>query len=412
VKKTQPKVKPAAQKENAKKAAAAQEEEAKKIVSAKTDEAKAVEKAKTEEAKAIEKAVIDKAKATEDKAKADAKIATAKQVASAKETEAEAMAAAKEGEANDLAKADFDENPASADAETAKAAQVRTQSLVAATAAQAKEFVDATNKYRCMHGAAPVAWDDDMAANANDYISPLTQMTHSSSYDLKPPFGPAGENLAGGTDPLQPAEAVKMWYSEVKDCVALPGCEKAKGNEAVGHFTALVWTGTKKIGCAYSDNKLLVICRYKAGDSLDLETPNMNLDSGNYKTHVLQKVKSEAECAAQAGGAAAPVSAPVSASVSVPAVTSISSGSIDHAEAAVGTGATTLIKIYAENQEGATSIDRWDHSASLPTPVGNLVVEAVRTGEPSSPSSASSSLMCSLWLPAVAMLLYLSSVAA
>ena len=29
-------------------------------------------------------------------------------------------------------------------------------------------------------------------------------------------------------------------YSEVKDCVSLPGCEKAKGTEAVGHFTALV----------------------------------------------------------------------------------------------------------------------------------------------------------------------------
>ena len=85
------------------------------------------------------------------------------------------------------------------------------QGLLAATAAQAKEFVDATNKYRCMHGAPAVVWDDDMAANANKYISPLTEMEHSNSYDLKPPFGPAGENLAWGSDPMPPAKAVEMW---------------------------------------------------------------------------------------------------------------------------------------------------------------------------------------------------------
>jgi len=56
-----------------------------------------------------------------------------------------------------------------------------------------------------------------------------------------------------------------------------------------GHFTALVWTGVKEIGCGCvhaTNDTWMFICRYKAGDTLSYETPNMNQPS-NYPEHVL-----------------------------------------------------------------------------------------------------------------------------
>jgi hypothetical protein len=149
-----------------------------------------------------------------------------------------------------------------------------------------------TNKYRCMHGAPPLVWNDALASDTYSTFRHATQMKHSDSYRLTAAQGgPAGENLAMGAGPTK---AVQMWYSEVNDCVALPGCETGQGGKAVGHFTALVWKGTKVMACARSDSGLIA-CRYGSGPGsrLSSDTPNMR---GSYQSNVFAQFKSESDC--------------------------------------------------------------------------------------------------------------------
>lgn len=119
-----------------------------------------------------------------------------------------------------------------------------------------------------------------------------TDMEHSESYQLPPPAGPAGENLAWSSGTITPETSVNQWYNEVHDCLSLPGCEHGVEDgvfvdgvdeAVVGHFTALVWKGAREIGCAISDNGHFSGCRYKAGDTLSYDTPNME---GGYDQNV------------------------------------------------------------------------------------------------------------------------------
>ena len=64
----------------------------------------------------------------------------------------------------------------------------------------------------------------------------------------------------------------------------------------VGHFTALIWSSVSRIGCAFSRDGKMSICRYApAGNELSADTPNMNGES-NYRTHVFPRTKDEGEC--------------------------------------------------------------------------------------------------------------------
>ncbi|MFM7986694.1 MAG: CAP domain-containing protein, partial [Candidatus Fonsibacter sp.] len=137
------------------------------------------------------------------------------------------------------------------------------------------------------------------AANATKYIGPMTTMVHSQSYILSPPAGPAGESLywASAVQILinlwTAAGAGLSWYSEVNYCVGGPtaftdGCASGTNGQSTCHFATMLWKGVATIGCAFSHSvqPIVIICRYKAGDTLSLGTPNMNQASGNYKLHV------------------------------------------------------------------------------------------------------------------------------
>lgn len=53
-----------------------------------------------------------------------------------------------------------------------------------------------------MHGSPAIKWSTAMAQSAQEWAN-KGQMKHSPSYQLKPPAGPAGENLAMGYSSLQ-----------------------------------------------------------------------------------------------------------------------------------------------------------------------------------------------------------------
>mmetsp|Transcript_11205 Transcript_11205/g.25126 ORF Transcript_11205/g.25126 Transcript_11205/m.25126 type:complete len:338 (-) Transcript_11205:105-1118(-) len=153
-------------------------------------------------------------------------------------------------------------------------------------------WVRSHNILRCMHGSPPVKWSKEVADNAKAYVNNLKNMVYSRSYDIPPPAGPAGENLAEGSS--SPKDVTLAWYSELDCCYALPGCNQ--GTCVTSHFTAMVWKGVTEIGCAVNEADI-AICRYRSGDTINKETANMQ---GHYEEMVLPATKGLAECIAEA----------------------------------------------------------------------------------------------------------------
>jgi len=164
-----------------------------------------------------------------------------------------------------------------------------------------------------MHGAPALKWSAAVAASAQSWAD-RGNFEHAKSYDIAPPAGPAGENLAMGQGTLE--AATRAWYDEVQVCTrtgasGFPGCKNggscssksdcqpgfycSGGSCAVGHFTALIWKGAKELGCgiAKSGGSPFYVCRYKGDDTKNMNTPNMG---GGYTANVLSKTKTEAQC--------------------------------------------------------------------------------------------------------------------
>lgn len=163
--------------------------------------------------------------------------------------------------------------------------------LLNATAAK-EEFLAEHNKFRCMHGAGPLTWNDKMAKNAATWIESCCKsgLKHSEYMSWDPG---AMENLATGMGSA--ADAVKAWYSEVKDCGKMPGCG-GQFSKKTGHFTCVVWKAQTEMGCAVNptggvNGAPVYACHYKGPEQKDW--CNM---AGQFEKNVLEKSKSEDEC--------------------------------------------------------------------------------------------------------------------
>jgi uncharacterized protein YkwD len=131
----------------------------------------------------------------------------------------------------------------------------------AAASAQsdARILLDAHNAYRAKHCAPPLTWSTDIAAAAQRWANRCV-FDHDRSNEL-------GENLAWGTR-LSVREAVSLWYDEVGGYnYAAPGFGSA------GHFTQLVWRGSRQVGCgrAVCGADILFVCRYAPAGNFEGE---------------------------------------------------------------------------------------------------------------------------------------------
>jgi len=125
--------------------------------------------------------------------------------------------------------------------------------------------LDVHNKYRAMHSAPALKWDNTMANYALNHVKTGgCHMQHSK--------GPYGENLGIG-------------FSDVKSCIDAWYKEESKYNygsggfsSATGHFTQVVWKNAKKIGCAQwkCGHGYYISCNYDTGNVI-----------GSFKTNVL-----------------------------------------------------------------------------------------------------------------------------
>ena len=137
----------------------------------------------------------------------------------------------------------------------------------------AKAFLDAHNAARAKNCAPALTWSPQIAKVAQNWANELKAkgcvFGHSGNNKL-------GENLAAGTiGALDPESTVAMWYDEIK----LYKFPNGGFSMETGHFTQLVWTTTRQVGCGHVQCKGndIYVCNYD---------PPGNFQ-GEYKTHVL-----------------------------------------------------------------------------------------------------------------------------
>lgn len=137
----------------------------------------------------------------------------------------------------------------------------------------AEAFVEAHNRVRARHCAAPLVWSPALAKVAQSWATELANQGCAFGHS---PGAKYGENLAAGTiGALDPESTVAMWYDEIK----LYRFAGGGFSMQTGHFTQLVWTTTTQVGCGHVQCKGndIYVCNYD---------PPGNWD-GQYREHVL-----------------------------------------------------------------------------------------------------------------------------
>ena len=123
------------------------------------------------------------------------------------------------------------------------------------------------NAARARLGLPPLAWNDQLAADAGSYAEVLARtgrFEHSPQPRGNPP---QGENLWTGTRRAYAyAEMVGHWVAEGRYYRPLPVPQSSTTDQFgdVGHYTQIVWRATREVGCAEAHNRTddYIVCRY------------------------------------------------------------------------------------------------------------------------------------------------------
>lgn len=138
-------------------------------------------------------------------------------------------------------------------------------SITLAVTAFARAILDAHNKYRAAAGVPSLVWSDRLARAAQAWAETLNSnlaFEHDRSVQNQ------GENLWMGTAGFFTlTQMVDGWGQEeqyFRDG-AFPNVSTTGNWFDVGHYTQIVWKGTKRVGCAGisgSDGNYRLVCRY------------------------------------------------------------------------------------------------------------------------------------------------------
>lgn len=106
-------------------------------------------------------------------------------------------------------------------------------------------ILTAHNRYRASHCAAPLTWSDELAAEAKRWVTTLA--SHGCAFDHNPSTR-YGENLAyfAPAGSVSEPEVADGWYREK----SIYDFSRPGFSFEAGHFTQLVWAGSKRLGCA------------------------------------------------------------------------------------------------------------------------------------------------------------------
>jgi len=158
-----------------------------------------------------------------------------------------------------------------------------------------QDVFSAHNLYRCMHGVPLATWDSAIAQSAQAWADE-GHWGHSSSASRKlPGIGQVGENIAWGYPTRSGRDSVVAWYSEIeytRGGTPSSCSDSTDPNEAICHYTQVVWKGSTKIGCGKGTAKVnnldgdFWVCQYA-------EAGNMG---GQFTNNVVAPQKTEDDC--------------------------------------------------------------------------------------------------------------------
>lgn len=127
-----------------------------------------------------------------------------------------------------------------------------------------KEALEAHNNFRKAHQAPPLTWSSTLARDAEAWAKQIARegrLRHDDTKDGENVFMVFGREIDG-------SDAVNSWYSEVKDY----SFSKSGYQSNTGHFTQVVWKGSKELGIGRAksaDGKVFVVGRYRpAGNNM------------------------------------------------------------------------------------------------------------------------------------------------
>ncbi|CAN5287097.1 hypothetical protein BH09PSE3_BH09PSE3_21850 [soil metagenome] len=123
------------------------------------------------------------------------------------------------------------------------------------------------NRARAAVSVPPLVWDAGLAAGAARYAAVLVA-TRTFAHAKRMPGKPVeGENLWMGTSRAYSyGDMVGSWIDERSDFKRglFPDVSRTRSWHEVGHYTQIIWAGTKAVGCAVaaSASDEYLVCRY------------------------------------------------------------------------------------------------------------------------------------------------------
>ncbi len=160
--------------------------------------------------------------------------------------------------------------PASAPDSASPASPASTAPAASGAGSEADAILAAHNRARARHCARPLAWSPALAETAQAWADAL----RDSGCKFEHSQTAYGENLAAGTR-LSGENAVALWYDEGGKY----NYKRPTFSPATGHFTQVVWAGSKNLGCGFSEcqGMRLWVCHYDPpGNVLSLFAENVS----------------------------------------------------------------------------------------------------------------------------------------
>ena len=130
-----------------------------------------------------------------------------------------------------------------------------------------KDLLSTHNYYRSRHQVGDLKWNNEIQEIAQAYsekIAPGHSLIHSTSTYKGESLG---ENLYMSYGGINGEQASNSWYNEVNN-YDFSSHSSAEG-KVTGHFTQLVWKGSKEIGCGSACDGTYCVCccnYYPAGN--------------------------------------------------------------------------------------------------------------------------------------------------
>jgi hypothetical protein len=136
----------------------------------------------------------------------------------------------------------------------------------------------AHNAERMRIGVPALQWDAALATDARvwaDELAATGRFEHSPDEPGKPL---QGENLWAGTPrAYSPEGMVGLWAAEKADYRPgiFPNNSRSGDVEHVGHYTQLIWSSSRRVGCATAvgTNEEFLVCRYSEAGNVSGQRP-------------------------------------------------------------------------------------------------------------------------------------------